>query len=73
MRFKDLLVKLKCSKEDRGHLDSAFAEVIGASESVRHLISRIEVEIADIDPSTDAEDVEEAVRGFLQSWIETTN
>ena len=53
-------MELKCSKHC-GRLDSAFKEVIGTSGSVRHLIPRIEVEIADIDPSTDAEDVEEAV------------
>ena len=40
-------------------------EVIGASGPVRHLIPRIEVEIADIEPSIEAEDVENAVRGFF--------
>ena len=40
-------------------------EVIGASGTVRHLIPRIEVEIADIEPSIEAEDVEDAVRGFF--------
>ena len=30
-RSKDLLVELKCSKEDRGRLDIAFKEVTGAS------------------------------------------
>ena len=54
-RFKDLLVELKCFK-DRGWLDAAFKDVIGASGSVRHFIPRIEVEIADINPSTDSEE-----------------
>ena len=62
---KDLLVKLKCSKEDRRWLYFTFKEVISASGSARHLIPRIEVEIADIDPSIDAEDVGKAVRGFF--------
>ena len=46
-------------------LDSAFKEVISANMSVRYLIARIEVEIADIDPSTKAKDVVEAVIGFF--------
>ena len=64
-RSKDLLVELKYSKDDRERLDSAFKEVVGASGSVRQLIPRIEVEIADIDPSTDTEDVEETGRDFF--------
>ena len=55
-RSEDLLVELKCSKEGRGRLDTALKEVIGASGKVRHLIPRIEVEIADIEPSIEAED-----------------
>ena len=62
-RSKDLRVELKCSKKDRVRLDSALEEVIGASGSVRLLISRIEVDITDIGPSIVAEVVEEAVRG----------
>ena len=46
-RSKNLLVELKCSKEGKGRRDTAFKEVIGASGTVRHLIPRIEVEIAD--------------------------
>ena len=57
-RSKDLLVKLKCSKEGRRRLDTALEEVIVASATVRRLILRIEVEIADIEPSIEAEDVE---------------
>ena len=64
-RSKDLLVELKCSKEGRGRLDTALKEVIGASGTVRHLIPRIVVEIVDIEPSIEAEDVENAVRGFF--------
>ena len=36
-------------------------EAIG---NIHHLILRIEVEIADLEPSNDIEDVEDAVRGF---------
>ena len=68
-RSKDL-VKLKYSKKSRRSLNSAFKEVIGANESIRHLISRIEVENADIDPSTEAEDVEEALKGFFDHGSE---
>ena len=64
-RSKDLLADLKCSKEDRGRLDTALKEVIGASGTVRQLIPRIVVEIANIEPSIEAEDVENAVRGFF--------
>ena len=49
MRSKALLVELKCSKEGKGRPDAAFKEVIGASGTVRHLIPKIEVEIADIE------------------------
>ena len=64
-RSKDLLVELKCSKEGRGRLDTALKEVIGAGGTVRHLIPRIDVEIADVEPSIEAEDVENVVRGFF--------
>ena len=64
------MVELKCSKEDRGWLDSALKEVIAASGTVRHLIPRIEVELVDIDPSIEAEDVEDAVRGFFDHGSE---
>ena len=64
-RSKDRLVELKCSKEGRGRLDTALKEVIGASGTVRHLIPRIQVGITDIEPSIEAEDVENAVRGFF--------
>ena len=57
-RSKDLLVELKYSKDGRGRLDTALKEVIGASGTVRHLIPRIEVEIADAEPSIEAEGVE---------------
>ena len=62
---KDLLVELKCSKDGRGRLDTALKEVIGASETVCHLITKIEVKITDIERSIEAEDVEDALRGFF--------
>ena len=51
-------------------LYTAFKEVIGANGTVRHLIPRIEVEIADIEPSIEAEDVENVVRGFFDHGSE---
>ena len=62
---KDLLAELNCSTKSRGRLDTAFKEVIGARGTVRHLIPRIEVEIADMEPTIEAEDVEDAVRSFF--------
>ena len=44
---KDLLAGLECSKENRGRLNFVFKEVVGASGSVRHLISRVEVDCGD--------------------------
>ena len=64
-RSKDLLVELKCFTKSRGRLDTAFKEAVGARGTVRHLIPRIEVEIADLEPTIEAEDVEDAVRSFF--------
>ena len=51
--------------KSRGRLDTAFKEVIGARGTVRHLIPRIEVEIADLEPTIEAEDVEDAVKSLF--------
>ena len=64
-RSKDFLVELKCSTKSRGRLETAFKEAVGARETVRHLIPRIKVEIADLDPTTEAGDVEDAFRSFF--------
>ena len=64
-RSKDLLVELKCSTKSRG----SFREVIGARGTVRHLIPRIEVEIADLEPTIEAEDVKDAVRSFFDEFF----
>ena len=64
-RSKEFLVQLKCSTKSRGRLDTAFKEAIGARGTVRHLIPRIEVEIADLEPTIEVEDVEDAVRSFF--------
>ena len=61
-----MIVELKCSKKARERLDTAFKQAVGASETVRHLIPRIEVEISDLDPSIETGDVEVAVRGFFE-------
>ena len=65
-RSKDLLVELKCSTKSIGRLDTAFKEAVGSRGKVRHLIPRIEIEIANLDPSIGAGDVEEAVKGFFK-------
>ena len=57
--LKTCLVEIKCSKEGRGRLDTALKEVIG-----------IEVEIADIEPSIEAEHVEDAVKDFFDNASE---
>ena len=70
-RSKDLLVELTCFTKSRKKINTAFKEVVGARGTVCHLISRIEVEIADMEPTIQAEDVEDAVRGYCdqdRSW-----
>ena len=62
---KDLLVELKWSTKSRGRLETAFKEAVVARGTVRHLIPRIDVEIADLEPTIEAEDVEDAVRSFF--------
>ena len=57
-RTKDLLVEVKCTAKDRGRLDFAF----------RHVV---EVENLDIDPTAEADEVAEAVRGSL--WEEPSS
>ena len=58
-------MELKCSKEGRGRLDAALKEVIDASGTVRHLIPRIDFEIADIEPGIVVEDAKDAIKGFF--------
>ena len=64
-RSKDLLVELKCSTKSREKTDNAFEELVGARGTIRHIIPRIEVEIADLEPTIEAEDVEDAVRNYF--------
>ena len=64
-RSEDLLVELKCSTKSRGRLNTAFKEVIGARRTVWHLIPRIDVEIADLEHTIEAKDVEDAVRSLF--------
>ena len=64
-RSKDLLVELKCSTKSRGRLDTAFKEAVGASGTIRHLIPRIKVAIADLKPTIEAEDAEVSVRRYF--------
>ena len=64
-RSKDLPVELKCSIKSRGRLETAFKEVIGVKGTVRHLIPRIEVDITDLEPTIEADDVEDADRRFF--------
>ena len=58
-------MELKCSTSSRGRLDTAFKEAVGARGVVHHLIPRIEVEIADLKLTTEAENVDDAVRSFF--------
>ena len=60
-RTKDLLVELKCKAKDSVKLDSAFRDAIGATGFVRHLVPTVEVEILDIDPTMEAEDMKKTV------------
>ena len=59
-----------CFTNGRGRLDTAFKEAVGARGTVRHLIPRIEVEIADREPTIEAEDVEDAVRSYFEQGPE---
>ena len=72
IRSKDLLVELKCSKKDRGPLDTVPKEAVGASSVVRQLIPRIKAEIADLQPSDEAEDIEKAVISFFEQGLESS-
>ena len=65
-----MIVEMKCSKKERERLDTAFKQAVGASGTVRDLITQIEVEISDLYPSIEAGDVEEAVRGFFEQGSE---
>ena len=65
-RTKDLLVEVKCTAEDRGRLDSAFRDVVGKCGSVRHLVRTVEVEITYIDPTTETEEIAEAMSDCLR-------
>ena len=67
-RTKYLLAEVKFAAENRERLDSAFRGVVGESGSVRHLVPTIEVEILDVDPTVEEEEVAEAVRSYL--WEE---
>ena len=63
-------MELKCSTKNRERLDTVFREVVGARRTVRHLIPRIAVEIADLDPTIEAEDVQVAVRSYFDQGLE---
>ena len=69
-RSKDLPVELKCSTKSRERLDIAFEEVVGARETVHHLIPRIEVKIANLESTIEAEGVEDAVRSYFDQGPE---
>ena len=59
------MVEIKWAAEDRGRLNSAFQGVVGDGGSIGHLIPRIELEIRNIDPTTEDVEVEEAISNFL--------
>ena len=51
-KHKETLVKISIAREG-ARLSFVFKDAIGESEIVRHLISKIEVEILDIVPTTE--------------------
>ena len=57
--------------EYRERLESAFQDVVGDDESVCHLISRIEVKIIDIDPTTEDVKIEEIISNFFDEEMAT--
>ena len=65
-RTKGLLIEMKCTAENRGRLDSAFRDAVGESGLVRHLVPTVEVEILNVDPTLEKEEVAEAVRSYLR-------
>ena len=65
-RTKGLQVKVKCAAEDRGKPDSAFRDVVGESGLVRHVVPTVKLEILDIGPTAETEEVTEAVRSCRQ-------
>ena len=57
---------MKCAAYDRGRLDSAFRDVDVETGSVGHVVPTLEVEILDIDPTTETEEIAEAIRHCLR-------
>ena len=49
-----------------GRLESVFRDVVGESGSVSHLVPTVDVEIMDIDPTVEEEEVAEAVWSCIQ-------
>ena len=58
-RTKDLLIEVKCAAENRKRLNSAFHDMVGETGSVRYFVPRAEVEILDIDPILETEEITE--------------
>ena len=65
-RTTDLLVEVKCTAENRGRLHSAFRGDFAESGSVHHLVSTVEMEILDVDPTVEEEKGAEAIRSYLR-------
>ena len=65
-RSKDLLVELRCASEVRRRLSSAFRHIDG-SRYVRYLVLKTEVEISDINITTEVENGGEALRTFFEN------
>ena len=53
---------MRCAAKDRDRLDSAFRDIVRKQGTVRHLIPMIQVEIVDLDPTTEEVQVQETVR-----------
>ena len=53
--------------KDSGRQTSSFREVVGERSFVRHRVPSTELKISNTDPTTEAEEVEEALRDFCEN------
>ena len=65
-RSKDLLLELRCASEVRRRLSSAF-RYVGRSRYVRYLVLKTEVDISDINITTEVENGGEALQTFFKN------
>ena len=53
---------MRCAGKDSDRLDTAFRNAVGVQGTVRHLVPMIQIEILDLDLTTEDAEVKEAVR-----------